>query len=116
MVKKTTRNFADVIRAKLAANSELAAAVQEESFNSNIAQQVYDLRTEAGLTQKQLADLIGTRQSVISRIEDANYSGHSLALLKKIAGALKRRLNVEFVPEIPPEKVKPKRKREPVVA
>lgn len=116
MAKKTTRNFADVIRAKLAANSKLAAAVQEESFNANIAQQVYDLRTEAGLTQKQLADLIGTRQSVISRIEDADYSGHSLALLKKIAGALKRRLNVEFVPEIPPEKVKPKRKREPVVA
>ena len=44
MAKKRTRNFGDVIRAKLAANPELAAAVEEESFNADIAQQVYDLR------------------------------------------------------------------------
>ncbi len=116
MTKKTTRHFAGVIRAKLATNPVLAAAVEEESFNANIAQQVYDLRTEAGLTQRQLADLIGTRQSVISRIEDADYGGHSLALLKKIAGALKQRLSVEFLPEADSTIVKPKRKRIPLHA
>jgi ribosome-binding protein aMBF1 (putative translation factor) len=94
--KKRTRNFGDVIRAKLAADPELAKAVEEESFNADIAQQVYDLRTEAKLTQKQLADLINTQQSVISRIEDADYDGHSLMMLKRIAAALKRRLKVEF--------------------
>ncbi len=116
MAKKTTRNFGDVLRAKLAANPDLAAAVEEAAFNANIAQQVYDLRTEAGFTQRQLADLIGTRQSVISRIEDADYSGHSLTLLKKIAVALKQRLCVKFLPEVTSSKVKPKRKRESVVA
>jgi DNA-binding XRE family transcriptional regulator len=96
MAKKRTRNFGDVIRAKLAANPELAKAVDEESFNADIAQQVYDLRREAKLTQKELAELVGTQQSVISRIEDADYDGHSLTMLKRIASALNRRLKVEF--------------------
>ncbi len=96
MAKKRTRNFGDVIRAKLAANPELAKAVEEESFNANIAQQVYDLRTSAKLTQKELAALVGTQQSVISRIEDADYDGHSLLMLKRIASALNRRLKIDF--------------------
>src|SRR5229473_5951286 len=97
MAKKTrTRNFGDVIRAKLAANPELAKAVEEESFNADIAQQVYNLRTEAKLTQKELAERVDTQQSVISRIEDADYDGHSLTMLKRIAKALNRRLRVDF--------------------
>jgi transcriptional regulator with XRE-family HTH domain len=97
MAKKIrSRNFGDVIRAKLAANPELAKAVEEESFNADIAQQVFDLRTEAGLSQKALAELIGTQQSVISRIEDSDYDGHSLGMLKRIASALNRRLKVDF--------------------
>ena len=61
-----TKNFADVIRAEMAADPALAEAMENESFNSDIAMKVYDLRKEAGLTQKELADRIGTRQSVIS--------------------------------------------------
>ena len=80
-----TKNFADVIRAEMAADPALAEAMENESFNSDIAMKVYDLRKEAGLTQKELADRIGTRQSVISRLEDADYGGHSLAVLKRIA-------------------------------
>ena len=87
-----TRNFADVIRAKLAADPKLAKGVLEESFNSNVAQQVYDARMAAGLTQQELAERCGTQQSVISRIEDADYYGHSLRLLKRIAEALGRTL------------------------
>src|SRR5947207_10758655 len=86
--KARTRNFGDVIRAKLAANPKLAEAVKEQSFNAEIAQQVYDLRKQAGLTQRQLARLVDSQQSVISRIEDADYSGHSLTMLKRIAQAL----------------------------
>ena len=91
-----TRNFADVIRAKLANNAKLAEAVEQEAFNADIAMKVYQARTEAGLTQEQLAARIGTRQSVISRIEDADYKGHSLRILKQIAGALGQNLRVEF--------------------
>jgi predicted transcriptional regulator len=52
-----------------------------------------NLCTAAKLTQKQLAALVGTQQSVISRIEDADYDGHSLTMRKRIAVALKKQLN-----------------------
>lgn len=91
-----TRNFADVIRAELAKDRDLVEAVRQECFNAHIARRVYDLRTEAGLTQKQLAQRINTQQSVISRIEDADYDGHSLALLQRIATALGKNLRIEF--------------------
>ncbi len=91
-----TKNFADVIRTKLAADPDLAAAVEREAFNADIAMKVYELRTEAKLTQRQLAERVGTTQSVISRLEDADYEGHSLALLKRIAEAVGKGLRVEF--------------------
>ena len=50
------------------------------------------------VTQQQLAERIGTRQSVIARLEDADYSGHSLTMLAKIAQALDRTVCVELTP------------------
>jgi transcriptional regulator with XRE-family HTH domain len=91
-----TRNFAEVIRAKLAADPKLAEAVEQEAFNADIAMKVYQARTEAGLTQAELAARIGTRQSVISRIEDADYEGHSLSILRRIASALDLNVRVDF--------------------
>jgi transcriptional regulator with XRE-family HTH domain len=94
-----TKNFAESIRAKMAADPALEASVEEEVINAHIAQQVYDLRKEAGLNQKELAERIGTQQSVISRIEDSDYEGHSLDLLKRIAYALGKKLRIEFYSE-----------------
>jgi transcriptional regulator with XRE-family HTH domain len=51
---------------------------------------IYDARQKAGLTQKQLAELIGTKQQVIARLEDADYEGHSLSMLQRIASGLGR--------------------------
>lgn len=62
-----------------------------------VAQMIYDARMEAGLTQKELADLIGTKQSVISRLEDADYEGYSLHMLNKIAAALHKQIEIRFV-------------------
>lgn len=53
---------------------------------------------EAGLTQKDLAKLIGTTPSVVCRLESADYEGHSLAMLRRIAAALKKRVEIRFVP------------------
>jgi transcriptional regulator with XRE-family HTH domain len=75
-----------------------ARAVERERINAEVAQLIYDRRTSAGLTQKQLADLLGTRQSVISRLEDADYEGHSLGMLQRVAGALNQRLHVQMTP------------------
>lgn len=72
-------------------------AMAEARVNFHVAQMIYDARTTAGLTQKQLAELVGTKQPVIARLEDADYEGHSLSMLSRIAAALGRRLDVRFV-------------------
>ena len=48
--------------------------------------------------ERQLAQLIGTTASVICRLEDAEYEGHSLATLNRIAAALNQRVEIRFVP------------------
>jgi len=68
------------------------------ALNAQITQEIYALRTKAGLTQKQLAELVKTTDSVISRLEDADYAGHSLKMLQRISAALNRRLEIHFVP------------------
>ena len=62
------------------------------------SKKIYDLRTKANLTQQELAERIGTRQSVISRLEKAEYEGHTLKILNKIAEAVHCHLTIEFVP------------------
>lgn len=66
--------------------------------NAEIAREIVGLRTAAGLSQRALAELVGTTASVICRLEDAGYDGHSLAMLKRIAAALGRTVEVRFVP------------------
>ena len=85
-------------RRYIAGRPEREAALEGARLNASIAQEIYDLRTKAGLTQKQLAELVGTAHSVISRLEDADYEGHSLRMLQRISAALNRRVEVRFVP------------------
>ena len=66
--------------------------------NAEIARRIYELRTAAGLTQTQLGRLIGTTASAICRLGDADYEGHSLAMLRRIGAVLNRRVEIRFVP------------------
>jgi transcriptional regulator with XRE-family HTH domain len=75
--------------------------VAQERMNRTVASQIYALRTHHGLTQQQLASRIGTTQSVIARLEDADYDGHSLKMLSRIAAALGCTVSVTFVPMQP---------------
>jgi len=70
----------------------------EEVINAVIARKIYKLRTKAGLTQQELADRVGTSKSAICRLEDADYEGHSLSMLKRIAEALDKRVEIRFLP------------------
>jgi ribosome-binding protein aMBF1 (putative translation factor) len=72
--------------------------LEDARANEDIARRIRELRTAAGMTQAQLAKLIGTTASVICRLEDADYEGHSLAMLRKIATALDRRIEIRFLP------------------
>jgi len=67
---------------------------------------IYEARTRAKLSQRQLAELVGTRQPVIARLEDADYRGHSLSMLQRIARALNKRLDVRFVQAGPRQRVR----------
>ena len=59
---------------------------------------IRQLRTEAGLTMKELAERVGTHPSAIARLEHADYEGHSLSMLRRIAAALGRRVEIRFPP------------------
>ncbi len=51
----------------------------------DLAMLVREMREDAGLTQAELAKKVGSTQSVIARLENAEYTGHSLAMLERIA-------------------------------
>ena len=92
---KTTRNAVDILHNKFVKNDpKRKASLATERMNAEIAKLLYNMRTEAGLTQEQLAELVGTTQSVISRLEDSDYDGHSLSMLNRIAEALHKKLSV----------------------
>jgi DNA-binding XRE family transcriptional regulator len=96
--KKTT-NGIQILRKRFVKNdAEMARMVREEKANMAVAQKICDLRNEAGVSQRELAKLVGTSASVICRLEDADYDGHSLSMLHRIAAALDRRIDIQFVP------------------
>lgn len=76
---------------------ERRRAYEEEVLNAEIARRIHQLRTRAGLSQRELARRVGTSASAICRLEDADYEGHSLFMLKRIAEALGRRVEIRFV-------------------
>lgn len=53
-----------------------------------LAKEVIALRKTRNLTQKQLAEQMGTSQPAIARLESGNYRNVSLAFLRRLADAL----------------------------
>jgi len=90
-VKILYRRYYDKSRAR-------ALELETARLNAGIARESYTPRRKARLTQEQLAQLVGTTGSVISRLEDDDYEGHSLKMLQRISVALNRRLEIRFPP------------------
>lgn len=65
----------------------------------DVALQIAALRQRAGLSQKDLAKLLKTSQQQVSRLESPGYEGHSLSMLRRVAGALHAHVRVTFEPE-----------------
>ncbi len=87
------------------ADPEVREAIETQKLNSTVAEMILAAREKAGLTQGQLAKMVGTTQSVISRLEDADYDGHSLSMLRRIAEALNQRVEVRLVaPSVSPRR------------
>lgn len=98
MAKKKTNKTVKVLQDRYIGDDvKRKASLEEERLSAQVARTIYQMRAESGFTQKQLADLIGTTQSVISRLEDADYEGHSLSMVTRIAEALERKVKVQLV-------------------
>lgn len=66
-----------------------------------LGQLIYDLRIEAGLSQRELAERMGTTQSVISRLEEGGGARNRIDTLARVATALNRHLILSFPEKIP---------------
>lgn len=75
---------------------EFAEVYADSFLDSSIATQIKVLREQRQMTQQELAEKIGSTQTVISRIERVDYSSWSLKTLKKLAAAFRVRLRVSF--------------------
>src|SRR6266852_2215648 len=97
--RKPTKDAIEIIdRRYYEGKPERRADLEEARANDAVARKIYELPTKAGLTQRQLAKLVGTTASVICLLEDADYEGHSMAMLTRIAAALNQRVEIRFVP------------------
>ena len=96
--KRTTSDAVKILHNRYIKNNpKMAQLLQDEREKSEVARQIYNIRKKAGLTQAELAGEIGTTQSVISCLESADYNGHSLEMLRRIAHALNCRVEVRIV-------------------
>jgi ribosome-binding protein aMBF1 (putative translation factor) len=97
MAKKTTTDALKILAQMAGKDPSRQRMFEEEFANREVAAKIYRLRQQSGLSQAELAKRVGTTQSVISRLEDADYEGHSLAILNRIANAMERRVEIRFV-------------------
>jgi ribosome-binding protein aMBF1 (putative translation factor) len=94
--KSRTSNAVELLNRMAGDSGELKRLTEEARVNAAVAQLIYDARRKAGLSQAELAERIGSKQAVISRLEDADYDGHSLTMLQRIAAALGKHVTIEF--------------------
>jgi len=100
MAKRTRKKDGlDVVLDEMGIDPNTDVDMQRFSQQIKIAEMIYAARQATGLTQAELAAAVGTKQQVISQLESADYQGHSLSMLGRIAKALHRRVEIRLVPE-----------------
>ncbi|MBI4089340.1 MAG: helix-turn-helix transcriptional regulator [Candidatus Levybacteria bacterium] len=80
---------------QLLKNPAFKKAYEESEVEYQIARALIKARLEKGYTQKELAEKLKTKQSVISRVENARTTP-SISFLKRVAEVLNASLNVQF--------------------
>ena len=95
--KKTTDGLSILKSRYLDGHPSRKRMLAQVQVEDAVSRKIFDLRTSKGLSQRQLAKLVGTTASVICRLEDADYSGHSLSMLHRIAAALNAEVKINFV-------------------
>jgi transcriptional regulator with XRE-family HTH domain len=92
--------WSDTKGTRVAPSAETRAAVEHDLA---LGQLIYDLRTAAGLSQRELAARMRTTQSVISRLEEGGGARNRIDTLARLASALGRHLVVSFPTTLPAE-------------
>lgn len=77
---------------------EYRKAYLTASIEQGLAWQIRANRKARDLSQEELARLLGTQQSAVSRLEDPEYGAHSLDTLISIANVFDCALSVRFIP------------------
>lgn len=102
MSKNRTTSAREILRRRIYDGQEERIAEREQTAREmSLGMKIRRIREEAQMTQRELAEKIGTQASAISRIEDADYDSHSIALLARVAEALEMRLLIDFTPKHP---------------
>lgn len=83
------------VKNQLLQNAEVKDEYEKLKVLYDIKREIIKLRIEQGLSQKDLATKVGTRQSAISRLESGEYNP-SIEFLNKVAHALGKELEVKF--------------------
>lgn len=95
MNKKNIINFESHLKEKLK-NKQFKKYFDEYGKQLEIAYLIVQKRKQAKISQKELAQKIGTTQSNVARMEAGNQN-FSMVTLEKIAEALKSELRVSFL-------------------
>ena len=96
--KSKTSDALSILKKRTGIDSKSDPRIRTIARQYDIGQMIFDARTKAGLTQQQLAVKIGSKQSVISRLEHADYEAHSLTMLERVADALNLKVEVRLKP------------------
>jgi transcriptional regulator with XRE-family HTH domain len=97
-MEQTATNFDRYLARKRAdVGFDAAFAAADQAWD--IALQLTALRQARGLTQKQVAELLGTKQQAIARLEDPAYTGHSLSMVRRYVQVLGASLQISIVPD-----------------
>ena len=89
------QRFRDFLSKELR-DKEFAKDYYVEIERTRIAVEISRFRKKAGITQKELANMINTTQSAVSRLENPEYKKYSLSVLRRVANALNLEISVSF--------------------
>lgn len=100
--KQTTTDAVKILhRLHIKEDPERIASLEAERIKAEIAQQIYDLRESAGLSQKQLAKKVGTTPTLIDNLEMTDYEDHqfgdAILMLKHIAKVVGKQIEIQFL-------------------
>ncbi len=97
--KRTTRDATQLMDQRFGVKPDSQALQEQFAEQAEVAEMLFAARKAAGMTQAELAAAAGTTQQVVSQLENADYEGHSLSMLKRLARAMHQRLELRMVPE-----------------